>query len=716
MRSTHLRDRTGTGNADGPAAAKLALTPVHEAALARANAIGLAGMRKLSEPSVVCRDMIDVLEEAEPDMHLSIMTVDRPRNVLRVVSAPRLPADYLAAIDGLVFGPKVGSCGAAVSEARTVIVRDIYDHENWANFVAAADLSGMRSCWSVPIFGPQDDVIGTFAVYHAAPCEPSETQAALIEEAAKVVSLMLAQTLAHRQLSTALKRLEFATEAGGIGIWDWDEETDSLNWDDRMLTLYGVSREAFTGSIDDFCQRVDPDDLERLEREGHQALRARVGFQCEFTITRASDGKKRHIAEHCAPLIDPVTGHTHLIGINRDVTEQREQEEQLRQAQKMEAVGQLTGGVAHDLNNLLTVVLGNLELLQEHGSVDPKRQEFVNAAIKATTRGATLIDQLLSFSRRAVLLPEVLNINDTIQGVVEMLGHSLPETVELKLDLAETIWRARFDRNQFENALLNLSLNARDAMPGGGTLAIETSRVTIAEHDTIGHDLDLAPGNYVQVAVSDTGLGMDQEVALRAFEPFFTTKGVGKGSGLGLSMVYGFMKQSGGAAQIESAPGAGTRVRLFFPGHCPAKRDAGASAAVDIPRGRQSERVLVVEDEDAVRAVVVAMVAQLGYDVGQASNGAEALAMLDADGRYDVMLTDLVMPGCLSGGALAAQARALHPDLIVMFMSGYVTLDQYETNGLTEDDLLLSKPIARSQLAQTLRTMLDQARFAPAPA
>lgn len=713
MKPDPSRDRPPLVDGGMPPATHATLTPEHQHALSRAIAVGLEGMRKLADPSAVCRDMIEILEGVEPDMFASVMSVDRTENILRLVAAPRLPAAYREVVDGIPYGPEIGSCGAAVAEGRTVIVRDILEHANWAPHLEMARLSGMRSCWSVPIDGHNEEVIGTFAVYHTAPCEPTAPQAALIEEAAKVVGIVLAQTLAHRQLATALTRLEFATEAGGIGIWDWDEETDNLKWDDRMLKLYGISREDFTGSIDDFRNRVDPADMERLEREGQRALRALESYQCDFTITRASDGKKRLIAEHCAPLVDPTTGHTHLIGIDRDVTEQREQEEQLRQAQKMEAVGQLTGGVAHDLNNLLTVVLGNLELLQEHEAAESKQMEFLNAAIKATTRGATLIDQLLSFSRRAVLLPEVLNINDTVLGVVEMLGHSLPETIDLKLELAEEMWRARFDRNQFENALLNLSLNARDTMPDGGTLTIETSRATIAEDDAIGRDLGLAPGNYVLVAASDTGSGMDQRVALRAFDPFFTTKSVGKGSGLGLSMVYGFMKQSGGAAQIDSAPGAGTRVSLYFPGHCPGRMRTEATAAAEAPRARPGERVLVVEDEDAVREVVVATVSQLGYEVSQASNGTEALSMLETDRRYNVLLSDLVMPGGLSGGALAEKARALNPGLAVLFMSGYVTLDQYQINDLTEDDLLLSKPISRSQLAQTLRTVLDRARFAP---
>ncbi|MGF1625704.1 MAG: ATP-binding protein [Alphaproteobacteria bacterium] len=677
----------------------------HAEALARASEIGLDGVRRLDDVAEICLEMLQVLEDAEPDMRISVMAVDRDSAVLRLIAAPRLPKDYLAAVDGIPFGPGIGSCGAAAAEGGRVIVADIFDHPNWAPYQALARMSGMRACWSLPIFGAGEEVIGTFAVYHPHPCEPTEAQAELVEASARIFGVVLAYTQAHRKLQTALKRLEFATEAGGIGIWDWEEATDRLTWDDRMLALYGIPRDQFSGSIDDFRSRVDPDDLLWLERDGIRALRSGQLFKCEFTIIRASDGSRRRIAEHCAPQVDPRTGQLHLIGIDWDVTEQREREEQLRQAQKMEAVGQLTGGVAHDLNNLLTVILGNLELIEERQPEDPRLRASVAAAIKASTRGAKLIDQLLSFSRRAVLMPESLDIGRSVSGLEEMLRRSLPETIQIDIALAEEVWRARLDRNQFENALLNLALNARDAMPEGGRLLIETDNVELDADEAAEHGFDTRPGPYVMVAVTDTGEGMTPEVVSHAFEPFFTTKGVGKGTGLGLSMIYGFVKQSGGSAQIESRPGAGTTVRLYFPGDLPAEAAEEATSRSEIPRARPGERVLVVEDEATVRDVVVAQLKMLGYQVGAASNGAEATAVLESDPGFDLLLTDLVMPAGVSGWTLGDRARALHPAIKVVYMSGY----RAGADGRPPEpgDLLLMKPINRTRLATALRRALD---------
>jgi signal transduction histidine kinase len=688
---------------DGTTTSAAAARSSHAAALARASDIGLEGVLRLQDLSQVCEQILHVLESAEPELHISVMSVDRRAGVLRVVAAPRLPEAYAKAVDGLPYGPNVGSCGAAVAEGRRVEVIDILEHRNWAPFRDLARLSGMRACWSVPIFG-EGEVIGTFAVYHPRPCAPTPEQSGLIDAAANVVGVVLAHARAHHKLQTTLQRLEFAAEAGGIGIWDWDAQNDRLAWDDRMFALFGVDRRTFGGRFADFRSLVDPEDLAQIEREGHAAMMSGKPYRCEYTITRPSDGARRRIAEHCAPQIDPRTGHVHLIGVDWDVTEQREREEQLRQAQKMEAVGQLTGGVAHDLNNLLTVVLGNLELMEERNQ-DPRLMPLLDAAMKAAGRGAKLIDQLLSFSRRAVLTPEVLDINQVVGGIEEMLRRSLPETIVVTVQPGADLWQTKIDRNQFENALLNLALNARDAMPAGGEFTISTANTTLLPADCRALDLDLKGGRFVRVTAADTGNGMPPEVAARAFEPFFTTKQVGKGSGLGLSMIYGFMKQSGGAVRLDTAPGAGTRVELYFPEYCPTVVEEPAAEVSDVPRARPGETVLVVEDEDAVREVVVAQVRRLGYGIAEAGNYDEALAVLSQGRAIHLLLTDVVMPGG-SGVALAAAARARYPRLRVLFMSGYAADNLDGAVGIP-DAPLLTKPVTRARLATAIRRALD---------
>ena len=694
----------------------------HRIALARSTEIALDGIRRLEDVSVVCTDMLVQLEKAEPELFISVMTLDRERGVLRTTAAPRLPTAYLKAVDGVAIAPGLGSCGAAAAEDRQVFVSDIFEHENWKNFRELAELTGMRACWSTPIHGAHGDVIGTFAVYHADTGLPSKCQVSLIEGSAQILGIVLDCFLTQSRLQTALTRLEFATEAGGIGIWDWDKDSDRLMWDDRMLALYGLERESFTGRFDDFVHQVDPEDARRIQKEGSYALAANQRYQCEFTITRARDGARRRIAEYCAPHRDPQTGAVHLIGVDWDVTEQREREEQLRQAQKMEAVGQLTGGVAHDLNNLLTVILGNLELVNERVTTDAKSGAYLGSAIKAATRGARLIDQLLAFSRRAVLTPEALRIERVIGGIEDMIRRSLPETIEFATEFAPASWTALLDRNQLENAILNLALNARDAMPDGGVLTIMTSNVTLNRSDCDSikatsdkHDDALSPGRYVVVRATDTGAGMSAEVLSHAFEPFFTTKPVGKGTGLGLSMVYGFMKQSGGHALIESVEGAGTAVTLYFPADCSADATESDAPSDHTPNARADEKVLVVEDDAAVRQVIVAQLQRLGYAIGAAEHGGQAIAMLEEDPGYALLLTDLVMPGGWTGTALAEQAQSLRPGLCVLYMSGYTSIEAAGHGVLADKDAtLLTKPIRRTCLAQAVRTALDAQSQGPA--
>jgi PAS domain S-box-containing protein len=392
-----------------------------------------------------------------------------------------------------------------------------------------------------------------------------------------------------------------------------------------------------------------------------------------------------------------------------DVTEQKEMEEQLRHSQKMEAMGQLTGGIAHDLNNLLTVILGNLQLVRRLAAGNERLQKRVAAAGRSAERGADLMRRLLAFSRRQALDPRVSNLNDLMAGMEDMLRRTLGEDIEVALRLAPDLWLARVDGPQLESAVLNVAVNARDAMPGGGRLTVETENAVLDQAYAKRH-AEVAPGSYAMVAVSDTGTGMPPDVFERAFEPFFTTKEVGRGTGLGLSMVYGFVKQSGGHIKIYSEPGRGTTVKLYFPRARVERTGAerrllsGIEPEGALPRGR--ETVLVVEDQEDVRDFVTHALEELGYRVLTAADGRRALESLERHPGIALLFTDIVMPGGMGGRELAAVARQRRPGLKVLFTSGYTKNGVVRGDGGSDLDLL-SKPYDVGLLAARVRQALD---------
>jgi signal transduction histidine kinase/CheY-like chemotaxis protein len=390
-----------------------------------------------------------------------------------------------------------------------------------------------------------------------------------------------------------------------------------------------------------------------------------------------------------------------------EVQERTRAEEQLRQFQKMEAVGQLTGGIAHDFNNMLAVTLGGLNLLQRKlakGETDVDR--FLEAAIDGAQRAAGLTQHLLAFSRQQPLAPEPLNPNKMIAGMADLLGRTLGETISLETVLGAGLWQVKADPGQLENAVLNLCVNARDAMPDGGKLTIETSNAYV--DDLVAQAYAIPAGQYVQVAVGDNGVGMNEETIAKAFDPFFTTKEVGKGTGLGLSQVYGFVRQSGGHVKIYSEPGVGTTVKVYLPRHFgePATKLV-ERAPMASHRGRKSEVILVVEDENRVRGVSVESLRHLGYTVIDTASPLEALQLLDGGLSVSLLFTDVVMPG-MSGRELATLARQRNPSLKILYTTGY-TRNAIVHNGILDPGThLLSKPFSIDELATRVRQVLDE--------
>jgi PAS domain S-box-containing protein len=463
------------------------------------------------------------------------------------------------------------------------------------------------------------------------------------------------------------------------------------------LEAYGLPRERVIGHD---IEEVLGSKAARLPLEKMREC-VRTGHTQRYTARRTIAGVSRTLDAIFAPVPESREGRPLIVVNARDVSEVEAMQEQLRQAQKMEVLGQLTGGVAHDFNNLLTAIIGNLELLETRVAADALAAKYVGAAVRAAENGARLIAQLLAFSRRQHLHPRTVDLNAVIAGMRDLLARTIGTTVQVETRLAPQLWPVLIDPTQIEIAILNLAVNARDAMPSGGTLTITTRNIP-AGTETV--PVEIGSGDCVCVAVCDTGTGMSREVLRAAVEPFFTTKEVGKGSGLGLSQVYGLVRQSDGGLHIDSAVGVGTRVSIYLPraAGTAAVRDGhpGAAAAVE------SGRVLVVDDDGGVREIAVQMLRQLGYQVDEAEDGQAALAAMARGEGYDLLVVDLVMPG-LDGVETARRARAIAPGQRVLYVTGYG--DPAGTARPLGGDPLVKKPFRLHELREAVRLALQHA-------
>lgn len=422
------------------------------------------------------------------------------------------------------------------------------------------------------------------------------------------------------------------------------------------------------------------------------------------TLLIAKDGTERPIADSAAPIRDAEGRVIGGVLVFRDVTEQKRQEERSRQTQKMEAVGQLAGGVAHDFNNLLTVILGYCRYLEEDPALSPDNRERAKEIMKAGERAAELTRQLLAFGRQQLLRPTVLDLNHVVADTGTMLKRLISEDVNISTSLTPAPWMVHVDQGQIAQVIVNLAVNARDAMPGGGKLTIETANVELGESD-VDRFLDVRPGRYVLLTVTDTGCGMDAATRARIFEPFFTTKEPGKGTGLGLATVFGIVKQSGGHITVQSEPGRGTTFKIYLPATDAAPTAAPADATSDGPTGG-SEVVLVVEDADVVRKLACDLLRSQGYVVLEARHGREALQLLDRyGGTIHLLLTDVVMPE-MGGRQLAEQVRRRQPNVKVVYMSGYA--DDAVDGVLEPEAGFIPKPFFPEALAQKVRDALDR--------
>lgn len=559
-----------------------------------------------------------------------------------------------------------------------------------------------------------------------------------VGEPLRMIGAMLDLTVrqaAEAALAQSEERLRFATEAGDMGFWDVDLVRDALIWPPRTKAMFGISPEVAV-SMRDFHDGLHPDDRAatvaafaaaadparralydveyrtvgkedgvvrwvaakgRGHFEGDRCVRV-VGVAIEITARKLADARLQELNEHLeSRVLEEVAQRTRV-------------EDALRQSQKMEAVGQLTGGIAHDFNNMLATVIGPLDLLaMRMGDSDPRAKRYIDMAIDGATRAAQLTQRLLAFSRQQPLQPVPLDVNRLVAGMSDLLVHSLGSSIRLETVLAAQVWCTFADANQLENVILNLAVNARDALPGGGRLVVETANCTIADDDGAAA-AEVPVGEYVRITVADNGSGMPPEVIAKAFDPFFTTKKVGQGTGLGLSQVYGFVKQSAGHVNIDSTPGQGTTVTLYLPRR-------RVDVAPSPPAGREDNRalsggrelVLVVEDEPGVRQFSIEALTELGYPVLAADGAATALTLLDRHPDIALLFTDVVMPE-VNGRQLADEALRRRPTLKVLFTTGY-SRNALENDGVLDPDVhLIGKPFTLEELALRVRAVLAEVR------
>lgn len=531
--------------------------------------------------------------------------------------------------------------------------------------------------------------------------EQQETAAQL-----RVLNATLEQRVNERtgELESARDTLEFALDSAGMGSWDLDLRSNSTRRSAKHDRIFGYPEGLSTWGREQLLGHVVPEERSSVAAAFDQAAEI-GGLDVECRIVRA-DGEVRWIATKGQVKRDSRGAPGRMAGIVMDTTERKNTEETLHQAQKMEAIGQLTGGVAHDFNNLLTVIVGGLDMMIRRPDQPERVVRLAEAAMTAARRGEKLTQQLLAFSRRQMLRPETLNPNRLLLDFEGLARRAVGEAISLRFELDPGVFPIRVDPTQLESAVLNLIVNARDAMSDGGMITVQSRNVHRDDAKAVA-EKGLQPGVYVMLSVADNGSGIDAATIARVFEPFFTTKEVGKGSGLGLAQVYGFMRSAGGDVTIESEPGKGTVVRLFFPRSAAAAVDGQhvASSKVPLRRATTGETVLLVEDDGEVLRMAAESLEELHYKVVVSSDAKEALGHLAGETRIDIMFSDVVMPGGMNGAQLAAEARKLRPDLKILLTSGYVgqsgnhqVLDQ----GLT----VLNKPYRRDELAEKLRLVL----------
>ncbi|MFO1046560.1 MAG: PAS domain-containing protein [Geminicoccaceae bacterium] len=617
----------------------------------------------------------------------------------------------------------------ALGTGRPLIVDDIA-RELAPSDAAAFHALGIAATIVVPLV-KADRLTALMAIHRAAPHAWSRSELALIREVADRSWAHVERVRDEAARRDAAERLRLAANAAQIGTFDYNPISGELRWDERCKALFGLPPDAEV-SYETFLAGLHPDDRAWTDQAVQRALAAEGSgsFDVEYRTIGLEDGVERWIAATGSAFFDD-RAPVRFVGTVLDISAQKRAEialadinatleqrvaertsqlqlaeEALRQAQKMEAVGQLTGGIAHDFNNLLQGITGAIERAQQRIASDRSGEadRYLRAAMDAASRAAGLTHRLLAFSRRQPLDPRPADVNQLIGGMEELVSRTMGPSIAVEVELAAGLWPVLVDCSQLENSLLNLCINARDAMPEGGTLSIATANRRVDEHEA--QELAIPAGPYVELAVTDTGTGMVPAVIARAFDPFFTTKPLGRGTGLGLSMTYGFARQSGGQIHIRSQVGEGTTMCLYFPRFVGEPERLADPASERVDRGF-GETVLVVDDDATVRMLIAEVLSENHYRILEAEDGVAALELLAGEQAVHLMVTDVGLPGIINGRQIADAARIGRPQLKVLFITGFAENAVVRSGQLEPGMALLAKPFAMSTLANKVREMLE---------
>ncbi|MEB0040660.1 MULTISPECIES: GAF domain-containing protein [unclassified Pseudomonas] len=654
----------------------------------------------------------------------------------------------LGAVPSLVGVYSLNSFGAlfdAMRRGEGVVINDTQLDARTAQGDGECQARGMRTLINIPLL--EQGVITTLLMLHGVqPRIWSDEEVSFVRDVAERSWVAMERSRAERALRDS--ELQFRTLADNMSQLAWTAEpSGKIYWyNKRWYDYTGTSLEAMLAL--GWRSVHDPAHFDRVTARVKHCFATGSVWEDTFPM-RGRDGNYSWFLSRALPIRDGLGHVTHWLGTHTDITaqvnaeealrelndslerrvaertremvtinellqvemsERESAEEALRHAQKMDAIGQLTGGIAHDFNNMLTGVLGALDLIQRRVAAGRVAEvdRYINAAMTSANRAASLTHRLLAFARRQSLNPQAVDVNQMVMSMEELLRRTLGESIELCIDLQPRLWQANTDEHQLESALLNLVINARDAMPEGGRLTVSSTVV----HVDIQREA-MAPGEYVLLSVEDSGFGMSPEVIRRAFDPFFTTKPIGQGTGLGLSMVYGFVKQTGGHVQIESVVQEGTRIQLYLPCHLEqGARHIAEPESLSAPRAVRGEQVLVVEDEVAVRLLVIDVLRELGYSTLEAGDSKTALPVLQSAERIDLLISDVGLPG-LNGRQLAEMARQFRPDLPVLFMTGYARNAEVRAELLDPGMDILTKPFSVDELALKVRSMIGDTRCVP---
>ncbi|WP_343342835.1 PAS domain S-box protein [Sphingomicrobium sp. XHP0239] len=629
-----------------------------------------------------------------------------------------------------LFGSRASS---SMRNGETLIVRDVGGEIGEGDGGGSFGELGIAAIICCPLVR-DGQLRAMMAVHQDHPRNWTTQEISLVETAVERCWAHVERVHSQARLLQAEERYRLAVKATNDAVWDWDLSLDSVQWSDALLTNFGYGESVLSSTGGWWLDRIHPEDRTRVSDSIHSAIRGNAKhWQAEYRF-RNAEGEDVHVIDRGFVIRDSNGKATRMVGALQDLTERRRSEQMLRtvneeleqrvaeemaerskaedalrQAQKMEAVGQLTGGIAHDFNNLLTIITGNVDMarraLQADENLNERADRALGNAAKGAERAASLTQRLLAFSRRQPLSPQLLRADRLVNDMSDLVRRSIGETIELRVEADPDLWQIKADPNQLEASILNLVVNARDAMPRGGTLTIGAANAR-PERDHPDDQDERGPGEYVVIFITDSGEGMAKDVLDRAFEPFFTTKEVGKGTGLGLSMVYGFTKQSGGYMEIVSDEGDGTTVRLFLPRAFGAVRSAKDEPKAVSETAGSKRCILVVEDDDDVRNYTAESLRELGYMVREANSGSAAVKVLEADGdEVDLVFSDVVMPG-MTGRELARIVQRDFPEIRTLLTSGY-TRDLAGTASEGSGNRILAKPFTFAELSREVSAVLQ---------